>query len=408
MLRSPFVWLVGVILLLSGGSGDSTAGTHPESEGLFYDDTLESIADAAGISDSNERTERLDAIWQDLTQRQLFPLIEGERCAFLYRGEAQQLGIAGDFNGWDPANGPAQRLGESDVWILETSFPLDARLDYKIVINGGDWRLDPDNPLHQVGGFGPNSELRMPDYVPSPWVERSEGAPRGSMQGPRAIVSSNLGYSVRFLVYLPAGYEELEDLPSIYLTDGHEYALDEMGSMVVVLDNLIAEGLIEPVIAVFVDPRVSGQNRRADQYIMSPRFADFVADELVPLIDTDYKTSTRREDRAILGTSLGGLNSAWFGYQRPETFHLIAMQSPAFQAGGGQILNLYRESDRLDLRMYMTWGTFNDFGDTSEQMLGILQSKGYDLTTAVRNEGHSWGQWKALLDELLIHFWGHE
>ena len=210
---------------------------------------------------------------------------------------------------------------------------------------------------------------------------------------------------MNFLVYTPAGYAELAGLPVLYVTDGHEYADETMGSLVVVLDNLIAQGLIRPVMAVFIDPRVNGQNRRADQYVLNPRFARFVAGELVPVIDAGYATSPLRGDRGILGTSLGGLNSAWFALQAGDLFGRIAIQSPAFQVADGAIIDLFRNAPRLDVDIFLTHGTFHDFGETTAEFLAILDDKGYDYTKLVVNEGHSWGNWRALLDDVLIAFW---
>jgi enterochelin esterase family protein len=228
--------------------------------------------------------------------------------------------------------------------------------------------------------------------------------PRGAL-APGSLASTALGYTVAYQVYTPAGYAGLSDLPVIYVTDGHEYADDAMGSMVIVLDNLIAAGLIRPVMAVFIDPRVGGQNRRAEQYVMNPLFVQFVADELVPVIDAAYATSPDRSDRGILGTSLGGLNSAWFALEATAAFRRIGIQSPAFQAGGGAILGLFQDAPRLDVDIVMSWGTFYDFGPTTVQFQAILDAKGYDYTHVVVNEGHSWGNWRALLDDVLIAFW---
>jgi enterochelin esterase family protein len=244
----------------------------------------------------------------------------------------------------------------------------------------------------------------MPDYVPSPWVERRDGVPAGTLT-PGSVASSALGYTVHYQVYTPADYASLDELPVIYVTDGHEYADPLMGSMVEVLDNLVHEGLIRPVMAVFVDPRVNGQNRRAEQYVLNPDFVAFVAAELVPVIDQHWKTSTDRADRGILGTSLGGLNSAWFALEAEETFRRIAIQSPAFQAGGGAILPLYEAAPRLDVDIFLSWGTFHDLGATTAQFQAILDDKGYAYDHVVVNEGHSWGNWRALLDDVLLSFW---
>ena len=122
-------------------------------------------------------------------------------------------------------------------------------------------------------------------------------------------------------------------MPVVYVTDGHEYAADHMGSLTAVLDNLIDDGTLRPTIAVFIDPRDPNNldnNRRLTEYNMNPQFAGFVASELVPAIDAAYRTSAAADDRVILGTSMGGLNSAYFGATKSDVFHKIAIQSPAF------------------------------------------------------------------------------
>ncbi|NNE71245.1 MAG: hypothetical protein HKN29_12895, partial [Rhodothermales bacterium] len=276
---------------------------------------VDSLSAAASVADTQERDTGLDVLFDSLAANGQIPFRMETEAVFLYRGGASSLGVAGDFNGWNPSNGPASRLGSSDVWIRRESFPADARLDYKFVRNGSQWILDARNPFRQRGGFGDNSEIRMPEYVPSPWVTRVAGRANGSYSNSQTLASAALGYAVTYRVYTPPGYESgaIQNHPVLYVTDGHEYADDLTGSLRIVLDNLIAEGRIDPVIAVFIDPRVGGSNLRASQYVENPYFASFVADELVPVIDQEYRTNPAADARAILGTSLGGLNAAYFG-----------------------------------------------------------------------------------------------
>jgi enterochelin esterase family protein len=197
--------------------------------------------------------------------------------------------------------------------------------------------------------------------------------------------------------------QNLDELPSIYITDGHEYAVDYLGAAVNVLDNLIAAGQLRPAIAVFVDPRNPdnlAQNRRAEQYISNPNFASFVADELVPLIDSTYPTDDVATERSILGTSLGGLNAAFFGATRSDVFGNLGIQSPAFSADPS-IYNLMRNAQLADrLRIHMTTGTMSDNGGATT-MAGILSSYGYDFVFQTVNQGHSWGSWRGQLDDIL-------
>lgn len=403
-----FVVFIGWSLLMMAGCGHPgpEIATHADAIPPLgsYSAMMQQLLGAAGLVDAAERESALNELWATLQANQSIPYVAVDSVAFLFRGPAETVTFTGDFNGWNPEPPRAVRLGNSDVWLQEEVFPPDSRLDYKVVLDGNRWQLDPANPLIQRSGFGDNSELRMPAYVPSPYVVRKEGVPRGELTA-GSLRSEILGYPVNYQVYTPAGYADLSDLPVLYVTDGHEYADDAMGSLVIALDNLIAGRLIRPVMAVFIDPRVYGENRRAEQYILNRRFVRFVAEELVPVIDAEYATSPLRGDRGILGTSLGGLNSAWFALHAADLFERVAIQSPAFQVADGGIVDLFRESPRLDVDLFLSYGTFHDFGETTAEFLAVLDAKGYDYTRIVVNEGHSWGNWRALLDDLLIEFW---
>jgi enterochelin esterase-like enzyme len=365
---------------------------------------LDACARIADEPDGGRRSAAVEVLWSDLVAAGRLPFVAGDSVVFLMRRDAGQVTVAGDFNGWDPKAWPMQRVRGTDLWLRTASFPRDARLDYKFVADGGSWLLDPHNPHRQRGGFGDNSELRMPDWEPSLWTVRREGVTHGVVI-PDVIESRILGCTIHYTAYAPADFEQRTDLPVIYVTDGHEYADDAMGAMINVMDNLVAAGRLRPTAAIFIDPRIDGVNRRAEQYVMSEEFLRFVAEELVPHIDSFGFTSTDRRDRAILGTSLGGLNSAWFAARRPGIFGRIGIMSPAFQAGDGRILDVWRKPPRPDVDMVMTWGTFHDFGEHTTRFRELLDAQGAAYTAIVTHEGHSWGQWRALVDDVLLAFW---
>ncbi|MBN1543655.1 T9SS type A sorting domain-containing protein [candidate division KSB1 bacterium] len=374
---------------------------------------LDSLTATAMIEDASLRRQRLDLLWQTLQTEQRIPFSVGDSVAFLYRGQADSVHWNGDFNRWGGDrtwNNRGGRVGLSDVWLLLASFPADARLDYKIVLNGNQWILDPANAFVQWGGYGPNSELRMPLWVYPRETNRQDGIPQGVLSSILNLDSSFLGYRVNIRVYTPANVPDSQDLPVLYVTDGHEYADSRLGSLPIVLDNLIGTGRIEPVRAVFIDPRNPanpGQNRRMQEYNLNPRFADFVALELVAYIDSTYHTRATAENRAVLGTSMGGLFAAYLGVRHPDRFHLLGIQSPAF-AYNHQIYALYAGGDQLPLKIHMTTGVINDTRDAAREMKRILENKGYAFAYREVNESHSWGNWRALLDEMLLHFWGSE
>ncbi|TWT43327.1 alpha/beta hydrolase [Botrimarina hoheduenensis] len=396
--------LLGLSMLVAPTYAAAQAPPDPDyvRRPLFetYADFRDALDAATGIGDAATRTAAVDVLWQDLTNAGQTPFAVGNRVAFLYRGAATSVGWRGDFNRWGVAAGV--KLGQSDVWIHEATFPSDARTDYKVFLNGSNWVLDPANPLQMWGGFGPNSELRMPSYEYPQETIRKAGVARGTLTPPIRFASQNLGNALNYRVYTPAGYElgELANLPTVYVTDGHEYAADHLGSMAAVMDNLIAEGTLAPAIAVFIDPRdpATGQNLRAELYLANAEFADFVADELMPTIDAAFRTDARREARTILGTSYGGFFSAYFGAYRSDAVRNLALQSPALSL---PLIDVYANYPLQGQNIVMTGGTFGD--DTNPNALAdALTAAGYDFSYEKVNDGHSWGAWRAQLDSVLL------
>jgi enterochelin esterase family protein len=318
----------------------------------------------------------------------------------------------GDFNGWGSRagghifNNRGYRLGKSDIWRMKAAFPVDARIDYKIVLNGREWIVDPANPNQQWGGGGPNSELRMPAWRLEEITLENSNSSKGKLSENLKAPSEILGYSLEYKVYTPANYEKLSDLPVVYVTDGHEYADERMGAMTHILDNLIAEKKIKPVIAIFIDPREigdHGNNRRMIELALHEPFVDFITQELIPNIDRIYKTKPSSDARAIMGTSLGGLNAAYVGIKASDKISLIGIHSPAFWYRP-QIYTLYKDSPALPLKIFMSTGVISDTEEGARRMKAIMESKQYTLKYKEVNEGHSWGNWRALIDDILIFF----
>lgn len=211
---------------------------------------------------------KVDRWWKSRKKAGQIPLVAGDSVTFLYRGsvpaELKGLGAtsvawAGDFNSWGskPFDNKGRRIRNTSIWVLSASFPSTSRLDYKVIINGKDWILDPDNPYYQyagVGGGTPNSELRMPGWKRDPAQEENPNVAKGNLKA-GSILSTHMGYEIRYIVYTPAGTPADAPLPPLYVTDGSEYLDARLGNMPLVLDNLIATKKINPIKVVFVDAR---------------------------------------------------------------------------------------------------------------------------------------------------------
>lgn len=361
------------------------------------------------IADEQEAIEAGADLWNELVEKNQIPFTQDSTVIFLHRGEAKSVSWNGDFNSWsgnELIKFEGKEAGKSNIWYYKHEFPLDSRLDYKITIDGLDWILDPANPNVQWSGFGPNSELRMPGWKEEPLTIMQPDIPKGLLWEPVILESERLGYSVSYWVYIPYGYENFDDLNVIYTTDGQEYSDENLGSMVTVLDNLHHQKLIEPTIAVFVsplDPENLDFNRRMDEMGNNQDYISFFIGELIPKVESEYKISSDRTNRAILGTSLGGLNATYFGFTRPDMFQKVAIQAPAYWYRD-EIYDIVKASNFNDPDIFMSVGTIGDNTIDARNMKNLFEEKGLKFTYLEVNEGHSWGAWRTQLDDILIQF----
>jgi len=107
-----------------------------------------------------------DAIISALIEenRDRFPITEDSLATFVYYGRVGlRVTVPSDLNRWDTKAHQMTRIGETDLHYITLELPRDARIDYKFYVDGA-WMLDPLNPNTVMGGFGPNSELSMPDH----------------------------------------------------------------------------------------------------------------------------------------------------------------------------------------------------------------------------------------------------
>src|SRR5436189_2289290 len=142
----------------------------------------------------------------------------------------------------------------------------------------------------------------------------------------------------RTLIYTPPGYSKKKKYPVLYLLHGiggDEKEWLNGGKPQVILDNLYAQGKIEPMIVVMPNGRAM-KNDRATGNIMAPdkvqAFATFEKDllnDLIPFIEKKYPVFTDREHRAIAGLSMGGGQSLNFGLGNLDKFAWIGGFSSA-------------------------------------------------------------------------------
>jgi len=364
------------------------------------------------IKSDSQRNGEVTKLWTSLAANNKIPVVAGDSVLFLYRGEANRVAWRGDFNNWGfraTESFSGSRIPGTDLWSCKASFPADARLDYKILVNDTDWIIDPANPRQQwsgVGGGSPNSELRMPEWKPDPITEPAPGIPQGKLERDILFTSKILGYQVTCSIYYPHDYAPGKNYAIAYFTDGYEYLHERLGNVQVILNNLNAQKKIRPLIVVLVDHREPinrANNRRMQELAMNAKYLSFFTDELVPQVEARLRVSVTREGRAIIGTSMGGLSAAYFAFARPDVFGMAGIQSPAFWFKP-DIYSFCDNPQNPPLKIYLTCGTINDAREGALKMKAIFEKNTCTYRYSETPQGHSWGNWRDTIDDILLYF----
>jgi enterochelin esterase-like enzyme len=325
------------------------------------------------------------------------PFIEQEILAhFLYQDSNNvSVEMTGDFNKWTREGYEFRKLDGTNLYTCSTRFPASARLEYKLLVNG----ILVRDPLNQTtscfSDFDQNSELRMPFYEPSPELETYD-IPHGTIRTVQYYDSDR-----KIVVYLPPGYPEAErKYPCAYFHDGSFYLSNGMARNV--LDYLIYHQKINPIIAVFVNPK-----NREDEYYYNYQFMDTFINQIIPFVERYFDCDHKTENRAIIGFSLGGLSALLLALHYPDIIGNCAAFSPAIFTGN--LIESYLDAPYIFTKFYIDAGTYEDWIYTAAlELANIMDKKKYNGRFFSWHEYHSMCTVRAHLDKALIYFYGKQ
>lgn len=391
-LKHTLPGIVAVALLVAGCFPGSNS--KPADASAVESQSFKEFASRVESLSSGQRPSVIDSFLSNVS----VPYITGDTAVFIHRGDFESVSVAGDMTNWDPNRAPMSRLAGTDLWFREMIFEPTARLDYKLVVNDTTWILDPRNGAEVPGGYGVNSELAMSAYEQPAELSGSDQA-QGRIEA-REFVNDNQKRVVK--VYLPHEYSSDGDYGFVLFHDGDDYL--NLGSAQEVLDHLIGAGRIEPVIAAFV---TSPDRNEEYGFSRTDEYEDYVVNELMPWLRSEYQIARNPARTATTGVSLGGLISTQLCYRNPDVFGLCGPISPSYWVEDRRVLNEVLDGEHRDISFYIDWGTYEpSIAETGRVMKDSLIGKGYDVVWNEWYEGHSWGNWRAHLDNMLIAFFG--
>jgi iron(III)-enterobactin esterase len=237
-------------------------------------------------------------------------------------------------------------------------------------------------------------------------------------------------YTRHILVYVPKLYVPGTAAPFIVGADGPDRAL------FTALDNLIASNRVPVMIAISISNGsgdAQGSERGLEYDTMSGRYAEFVEQEVLPLVEKQCHVTLTKdpEARATMGGSSGGSCALIMAWYHPELYHRVLTYSltavnqqwpynPETPHGAwGFHENIISNSPVKPIRIWMEVGdrdlfnpnsmrdNMHDWVVANENMAKVLAAKGYHYQFVfARNAGHTDGKVKQqTLPEALEWLW---
>jgi enterochelin esterase family protein len=280
---------------------------------------------------------------------------------------------------------------------------------------------------------------------------QKDGVPQGKLSGQLVLTSQVYrGWQVSYWVYASAGVDPAAPSPVMVWHDGHRLTERGRGTRLMeVVDNLVHQRKIPPMVLVFIAPGFIAENRGAPPApdpnanrmrsilydSVNDDYNKMVLGEIFPVVEKMYRLRQDGYSRATAGHSSGGIcafNQAWW---RPDAFSRVLSRIGSFTAlqwrrgqdnpdrrsglddpadildGGNMYPFLVRRFDRKNIRVWLQDGSYDNESRAGSwplqniQLANSLKMKEYDFHFTFGNSQHNTEEGDAQLPEAMTWLW---
>lgn len=235
----------------------------------------------------------------------------------------------------------------------------------------------------------------------------------------------------RMSIYTPPAYDEGRDYPVLYLlhgAGGDEDAWPTQGRTAQIMDNLIAEGKITPMIVVMPNGNCDCQAAPGEwsKGMYQPSFMASVNPEtkpaatmdesfmdIVKYVESHYKVKADKQHRAVCGLSMGGGHSFAISKRYPNDFDYVGLFSAGLHITGNTQQPFYdalKENKEVQSQLKalftakpkLYWigiGSTDFLYQQNADLRKYLDEKGYKYTYVETDGGHIWKNWRIYLTQ---------
>ncbi|MBD0778720.1 endo-1,4-beta-xylanase Z [Maribacter sp. ANRC-HE7] len=248
------------------------------------------------------------------------------------------------------------------------------------------------------------------------FFDMKDNIPHGAI-AQRFYYSNALKQTRRLHVWTPAGNEKSkEQLPVFYLVHGGgdtDISWSKIGAAGNILDNLLAEGEIEPMIVV-----MPNGNFKTEKILdRVPLFKDDMMTGVIPFIESNYNVYTDSAHRAIMGLSLGGLQTLEIVMTNYDDFDYINILSSGWWISdtwarergviddkvkrAAHLKQIAADFNTTVKLLYFTQGGPEDLAyENGMETLKLFDAAGIKYKYSEAPGGHTWMVWRQNLRNL--------
>ncbi len=363
------------------------------------------------ITDPADRQALTDRFLQKLSKKD-YPVFENDSTVvLLYKGNAEKVEMIGDLNYWTNAT-PLTNIKNTDLHYLRLKIPPNSVPEYWFIINDHKTQIDSLNQYKIKNEFGYASQIvhhNNPFYLDK--IEKNEE----KMTRAYLVPIDNHKY-VKIHVYFPPQYNDYDNYPLAIFLDGKKYI--EMGEAPQIIDNLIHEGKIGEIIAVFAE---LGFNENKDE-LTTEYFQNIkvlLSNNILDFLNKRFSALNNTEDRLLVGKSVSGAINIFTALENPDKFGNVFTQSGYLSADNFFLKQFIDENYNTGINFYFQIGRYErnvshmiippdetDFYAINHDFVKLMKERGFKVKIEDYAAGHTWGNWKKNLSDGLIYFFG--
>ncbi|MBQ6577992.1 MAG: endo-1,4-beta-xylanase Z [Bacteroidales bacterium] len=301
----------------------------------------------------------------------------------IYAPNANSVSLTGDV--WGP--GPFQKA-ENGVWSATIPQMNAGAVRYAFNVDGLQV-FDPK--FSRLGEIRP--VLKLDKGEDQFWTQKD--VPHGAI----SVIyykSSTTGTTRRMHVWTPAGYvAKGKKLPVFYLIHGggdNDASWPGVGCAGDILDNLMAEGKMKPMIVVMPDGSMD-----------TDKFVDDLNNDIMPYMAKNYRIKKGAKNTALAGLSMGGLETLNCFLAHPDTFGYINVMSSGwfkgneemYAKGGARLKEIASTLTKKCKLLIFTMGGKEDIAyENCQEMLKCFDEVAIPYEYSEMPGGHSWHVWR--------------